>query len=132
MWPKAPSLAGALGHMSKNFQVYFIRINSFKNTKQKILQWSHELYCDATIFVFWIFIVDLPKKMEIEKWPKAANSDLLTRIVPTTATSHQQNFQISVSCHSVFITIVYSMSKKFQVYFIHINLSKKPNKNNLQ
>ena len=35
-----------------------------------------ELYCDATIIVIWFFIVYLPKKMETEKWPKAADSPL--------------------------------------------------------
>ena len=36
-----------------------------------------ELYCDATIFVFWFFIVYSPKKIKTEKWPKAADSPLL-------------------------------------------------------
>ena len=29
------------------------------------------------IFVFWFCIVYLPKKMETDKWPKAADSPLL-------------------------------------------------------
>ena len=37
---------------------------------------AKELYCDAIMFVFWFFIVYLPKKMKIEKWPKAADSPL--------------------------------------------------------
>ena len=44
---------------------------------KKIYNRAKELYCDATIFVFWFFIVYLPKKkMETEKWPKAADSPL--------------------------------------------------------
>ena len=31
-------------------------------------------FSPCTIFVFWFFIVYLPKKMETEKWPKAAHS----------------------------------------------------------
>ena len=41
---------------------------------------AKELYCDTTIFVFWFFIVYLPKTMEAEKWPEAADSPLLTVI----------------------------------------------------
>ena len=37
---------------------------------------AKELYCDATMFVFQFFIAYLPKKMETEKWPKAADSPL--------------------------------------------------------
>ena len=40
---------------------------------------AKELQCDATIFVFWFFIVYLPKKMETEKWPKRADSPLMNR-----------------------------------------------------
>ena len=60
--------------MSKNFQVYFIHINFFKKPTKKNYNRAKELYCDATIFRFWFFIVYLPKKMETEKWPKAAVS----------------------------------------------------------
>ena len=37
-------------------------MNFFKEPKKKKLQWAKELYCDATIFVIWFFIVYLPKK----------------------------------------------------------------------
>ena len=75
-WPKATAREGALGRMSKIFQVYFIHINFFKKSNKKIYIKAKELYCDATILVFWFFIVYLPKKMEAEKWPKAADSSL--------------------------------------------------------
>ena len=53
---------GALGQMSKNFQVYFTHIIFFKKPNKKIYNIAKELYCDATIFVFGFFIVCLPKK----------------------------------------------------------------------
>ena len=52
LWPKALAKEGALGQMSKNCQVYFIRINFFKKPNKKIYNRAKELYCDATIFVF--------------------------------------------------------------------------------
>ena len=55
--PKAPAKEGAVGQMSKNFQVYFIHINFFKKPNNTFLE-----YCDATIFVFWFFIDCLPKE----------------------------------------------------------------------
>ena len=64
----APDKEGALGQMSKNFQIYFILINYLRNQIKMFYNWTEELYCDATIFVFWFFIVDLPKKMESEKF----------------------------------------------------------------
>ena len=66
-WPKSPAKEGALGQMSKSFQVYLIEINFFKkpnNTilslftysvcdeKVKINHRAKELYCDATIIIF--------------------------------------------------------------------------------
>ena len=62
LWPKAPAKEGALGQMSKNFQVYFIHIIFFKKPHKKNYNGIKELYCDDTIFVFSFFIVYLPKK----------------------------------------------------------------------
>ena len=42
----------------------------------KIFNRAKELYCDANIFVFDSLPSTCPKKMETEKWPKAANSPL--------------------------------------------------------
>ena len=56
------SVLCGLGQISKIFQVYFIHINSFKKPSRKIYNTAKEFYCNATIFVFWFFIVDLPKK----------------------------------------------------------------------
>ena len=77
LWRKAPAKEGALGQMSKNFQIYFIHINFFNKPNKNFYNRAKELYCDATIFVFWFFIVYLLKKMETEKWPKAADSPLI-------------------------------------------------------
>ena len=48
-----------------------------RNQIKKIYNRGKELYFDATIFLFRFFIVYiLAKKMETEKWPKAADSPL--------------------------------------------------------
>ena len=62
LWPKAPATKGTLGQIWKNFQVYFIHIDFFKKPNKKIYNRAKELYYDAAIFVFWFFIVYLPKK----------------------------------------------------------------------
>ena len=62
LWPKAPAKEGALGQVSNNFQVHFIHINFFEKRNKKMYNGTIELYCNATIFVFWFFIVYLPKK----------------------------------------------------------------------
>ena len=64
LWPTVPAKESALGRMSKNFQVYFIHIHFFKKPNKKMYNRAKELDCDATTFVFWFFIVYLPKK----KW----------------------------------------------------------------
>ena len=61
LWPKAPAKEGALGRMSKNFQVYFKYINLLKKPNKK--------KCTIRLRA--------KKKMETEKWPKAADSPLL-------------------------------------------------------
>ena len=67
----------ALGQMSKTFQVYFLHINFFKKSNNKIYNRAKKLYCDATIFVFFNSLLSTyAKKMETEKWPKAADSPL--------------------------------------------------------
>ena len=62
LWPKAPAKKGTLGQMSKNFQFYFIYTIFLKKPNKIIYNRAKELYCDATIFVFWLFIVYFPKK----------------------------------------------------------------------
>ena len=76
LWPKVPAKEGALGQMSKNFQVYFIHINFFQKPNLKNLQQSQR---DILRCFFLFFIVKLPKKMKSEKWPKAADSPLYDR-----------------------------------------------------
>ena len=51
-WPKAPAKEGVSGQMSKDCQIYFIRINLSKKPNKKIYNEAKELYCDATVFVF--------------------------------------------------------------------------------
>ena len=65
LWPKALAKEAAFGQMSKKFQVYFIHIHFFKKPNKKTYNRAKELYCGATIFVFWFIIVYLPKK---KKW----------------------------------------------------------------
>ena len=67
--PRPKAKEGALGQMSKNFQVYFICINFFEKPNKKIYNRAKEWYCDATIFVIWFFIVYLPEKNG--NWRKA-------------------------------------------------------------
>ena len=81
LWSKALAKEGALGQMSKNFQIYFIRMNFFKKPNKKIDNRAKQLYCDATIFVFWFFIVYLPKK--------------------------NVNWKISEGCHLIFLWLFY-------------------------
>ena len=76
LWLKAPAIEGALGHMPKYFQVYFIQINFFKKPNKKINNRAKELYCGSTIFFFDSLLSNCPKKMETEKLPKAADSPL--------------------------------------------------------
>ena len=78
LWLKAVAKEGALGQMSKNVQVYFIHINFFKKPYKEIYNRAKDLYCDATIFVFASLLSTCPKKMETAKWPKAADSPLLS------------------------------------------------------
>ena len=89
LWPKAPAKEGALGQMSKNFQVYFIHINFFKKQIKKIYNTAKELYCKATIFVFRFFTC--PKKMETEKWPQATYSPILGVFLLETPKSELKN-----------------------------------------
>ena len=74
LWPKALVKEGALGQMSKNFQVYFIHINFFKKPNKKNYNRAKELYCNVTLFIFWFCIVDLSKK----KWKLKNNPRLPT------------------------------------------------------
>ena len=67
LWPKAAAKGGTLGQMLKNFQVYFILIFFLKKPNKKIYNRAKELYYDDTLFVFWFFIVYLPKKNESTK-----------------------------------------------------------------
>ena len=76
LWPKVATKEGALGQMLKNFLLYFVHINFSKKPNKKIYNRAKELYCDATIYFFWFFIIYLHKKMETEKWPKVAGSPL--------------------------------------------------------
>ena len=60
LWPKAPAREGALGQMSKNFQVYFIHINFFKKPNKKNVQQSQKFILRCYYIFFLFFIVYLP------------------------------------------------------------------------
>ena len=65
MWPKAPSLAGALGQMSKNFQV--IHINFSKKPNEEMFNRAKE--SDATIF-FIFYCLLAQKKWKLKNGPR--------------------------------------------------------------
>ena len=60
-----------MGQISKNFQVYFVHINFLINRRKKIYNRAEELYCDATIFVFQLFVIYLPEKKRNWKMAQA-------------------------------------------------------------
>ena len=70
LWAKALDKEGTLGQMSENFQVYFIHINFFKKPNKKIYKFkAKQLYCDTTIFVFFILYCLLAqKKWKLKKY----------------------------------------------------------------
>ena len=71
LWPKAPTKEGALGQITKNFQIYFIHINCFKKPNRKNLQ----SYTAMLLYLYFDSLLSpCPKKLETEKWPKAADS----------------------------------------------------------
>ena len=62
LWPKAPAKVDALGQMSKNFQVQVQEPKS---------------YTAMLLYLFFDSLLSTSsKKMETEKWPKAADSPL--------------------------------------------------------
>ena len=62
LWSKAPANEGALGQMAKNFK-FTLHIWIFLRNQIKFFyNRAKTLYCDATILVFWFFIVYSPKK----------------------------------------------------------------------
>ena len=76
LWLKAPSLAGALGQISKNFQDYFICINLFKNQTKKITIQPKSYTAMRLYLILNSLLSTSPKITETEKWPKAADSAL--------------------------------------------------------
>ena len=81
LWPKAPAGEGALGQMSKKFPVYFIHINFFLKPNKQIYSRAKKLYCVAIIFVFWFFIVYLPKKNGNWKMAQGCRLPYIRRIL---------------------------------------------------
>ena len=76
LWPKATAKKGALGQMSKNFQIYFIHINFFKKP-YKIITTEPKSYTAMLLYLFFYSLLSTcPKKLETVKWPKAADSPL--------------------------------------------------------
>ena len=81
LWRMAPAKEGAMGQMSKNFQVYFRNINFFKKPNKKKLQYSQRVILRCYYICFLILYCQLAQKKEAEKWPKAADSPLLTHLI---------------------------------------------------
>ena len=72
LWPKAPAKEGALDQMSKNFEVYFIRINFLRNETQ---QFTIEPKNYTAMLLYLFFDSSLStclKKIETGKWPSLA------------------------------------------------------------
>ena len=77
LWPKAPTKEGALGQMSKNFQVYLTHINFLRNETKKFTI-EPKNYTAMLLYLFFDSLSSTcQKKMETEKWSKAADSPLL-------------------------------------------------------
>ena len=67
---------GCLGPEVKKFSSLLYTHTFFLKPNKKNYNTAKELYCDRTIFVFWLFIVYSHRKMGTEKWPKATKSPL--------------------------------------------------------
>ena len=78
LWPKAPAKKDALGQMSKIFKfTLYIYIFLRKQTKKFTIE--PKSYTAMLLYLFYDSLLPTcPKKMETEKWPKAANSSLQT------------------------------------------------------
>ena len=92
-----------MGQMAQNFQVYFIHINFSKKPYKKHYNRAKELlvYCDTTMFVFRFFITYLPKKMETEKWPNAADSPLLQLNIADSKKKYQKHMLAGILLHII-------------------------------
>ena len=113
LWPKAPPKEGALGQISKNFQVYFRHINFFKKPNKKIFNRAKELHCDATIFAFWFYIVYFLKKNG--NWKIAQDC----RLSPTSwrCATLNQSFSFFFGCRALW-RVLYSVP--FLLYFFSL------------
>ena len=77
--PKAPVKEGALGPMSKIFQVYFVHINLFEKPNKEKFTIEPKSYTAMLLYLFFDSLLSTcPKKMETEKWPKLVDSPLYT------------------------------------------------------
>ena len=81
LWSKAPVNEGALGQMSKKLSSLLYTYKFFLN---QIKQISNRI-------IFWFFIVSMPKKMETEKWPKAADSPLSKNLFISYSENREDN-----------------------------------------
>ena len=99
----ASAKEGALGLMSKNFQVHFIHIKFFQETKlKKRFTIEPTSYTAMLLYLFFGSLLStFPKKRETEKWPKAADSPLfyeITRFVLNNSQTVVMQFANVVSC----------------------------------
>ena len=76
LWPKAAATEGALGQMSTNFQIYFINTN-FLNKPNKKITIELKSYTAMLLYLFFdSSFSSWSKKMQTDKWPKAADSPM--------------------------------------------------------
>ena len=71
LWPKASAKEGALDQMSKNYQVYFIRIIFLRNQKKKFTIEPKSNTARLLYLFFDYLLSPCLKKMKAEKSPRA-------------------------------------------------------------
>ena len=70
LWPKAPDKEVALGHMSKNCQVYFIHIIFFKKPN-KTFTIEPKSYTSMLLYMFFDSLLSTgPKKWKLKNGPR--------------------------------------------------------------
>ena len=82
---------GCLGRDVKKCQVYFIHINFFKKPNKKNTI-EPKSYSAMLLYLFFDSLLSTCKKMDTEKWPKAADSPLLE--------ISELNFELYQHCRS--------------------------------
>ena len=87
LWPKASTKEGALGQMTKNFEVYFMHINFLRNQTKKITR-EPTMQCYYTCFLI-LYCVLAQKKWKLKSGPRLP-------IFPYSLTCFVQNFLTTI------------------------------------